>query len=60
LRQSTETLAVATRRGLTEITDDVRRIVRASGVRQGLCTVYVWEHRKRPHRREVVVHVIGS
>jgi secondary thiamine-phosphate synthase enzyme len=138
LRQATETLAVATRRGLTEITDDVRRIVQASGVRQGLCTVYirhtsaslviqenadpavqrdleeflsrlvpedealythraegpddmpshvkavltrtseqvpvrdgepvlgtwqgiyVWEHRQRAHRREVVVHVIGS
>jgi hypothetical protein len=41
LKQATETLAVTTRRGLTEIT-------------------YVWEHRKRAHRREVVVHVIGS
>jgi len=138
LRQATEALTVSTRRGLTEITDDVRRIVRGSGVSQGLCTVYirhtsaslliqenadpavqrdleaylsrlvpdgdalythraegeddmpshvkaaltrtseqvpvqdgepmlgswqgiyVWEHRKRGHRREVIVHVIGS
>jgi len=138
LKQATETLTVSTRRGLTEITDDVRRIVRGSGVSQGLCTVYirhtsaslmiqenadpavqrdleaflsrlapdgdplhthraegeddmpshvkaaltrtseqvpvqggepmlgtwqgiyVWEHRKRAHRREVIVHVIGS
>ena len=22
--------------------------------------IYVWEHRKRGHRREVIVHVIGS
>ena len=41
MRQATETLAVSTRRGLTEITDDVRRIVRGSGVSQGLCTVYI-------------------
>jgi secondary thiamine-phosphate synthase enzyme len=27
------------------------------GTWQGL---YVWEHRSRPHRREVVVHVIGE
>jgi secondary thiamine-phosphate synthase enzyme len=138
LRQATEALTVSTRRGLTEITKAVRRIVRDSGIRQGLCTVYirhtsaslliqenadpavqrdleaylsrlvpedddlythraegdddmpshvkaaltrtaeqvpvqdgepmlgtwqgiyVWEHRKRAHRREVIVHVIGS
>ena len=29
----------------------------ALGTWQGL---YVWEHRSRPHRREVVVHVIGE
>lgn len=28
-------------RGLVDITADVQRIVRASGVRQGLCTVFV-------------------
>ncbi len=22
--------------------------------------IYVWEHRSRPHRREVVVHVVGE
>lgn len=34
-------LSVATRRGLTEITPAVRAAVRASGVRQGLCTLFV-------------------
>ena len=131
-------LAVATRRGLTEITAGVHGVVRASGIRDGLCTVflphtsaslviqenadsavcrdleaflsrlvadgdplythvaegdddmpshvkaallktseqvpvrggelalgawqgiYVWEHRTRAHRREVVVHVLGE
>lgn len=35
-------LTVATRgRGFTEITDDVQRVVAASGFSQGLCTVFV-------------------
>ena len=33
--------SVATRRGLTEITGAVRAAVRASGVREGLCTVFI-------------------
>ncbi len=41
MRQRSETLSVATRRGLTEITDAVRRAVRAAGVREGLCTVFI-------------------
>lgn len=41
MRQSTESLAVETRRGLTEITPAVRAVVRASGVREGLCTVFI-------------------
>ncbi len=41
MRQRSETLSVATRRGLTEITDAVRGAVRAAGVRQGLCTVFI-------------------
>jgi secondary thiamine-phosphate synthase enzyme len=41
VRQGSEVLAVSTRRGLTEISADVRRVVRASGVRQGLCTVFI-------------------
>jgi len=131
-------VSLGTRRGLNEITDAVRRVVRAAEVRDGLCTVfvrhtsaslviqenadptvqrdleaflsrlvpdgdplflhtdegpddmpahmkaallkaseqipvrggdlalgtwqglYVWEHRSRPHRREVVVHVLGE
>jgi len=41
MRQRSETLAVATRRGLVEITPAVAAAVRASGVRQGLCTVFI-------------------
>jgi secondary thiamine-phosphate synthase enzyme len=41
MRHRRETLRVATRRGLTEITSDVRAAVRASGVREGLCTVFI-------------------
>ena len=138
MRQRSDVLSFSTRRGLVEITMAVRGVVRAAGVREGLCTVfvrhtsaslviqenadpsvqrdleaflsrlapdgdplfthdaegpddmpahvkaallktseqipvregelvlgtwqglYVWEHRSRPHRREVVVHVIGE
>jgi secondary thiamine-phosphate synthase enzyme len=41
MRQRSDSLAVATRRGLTEITPAVRAAVRASGVREGLCTVFI-------------------
>lgn len=34
-------LRIATRRGLTAITDEVRRAVEASGVQEGLCTVFI-------------------
>lgn len=36
-----ETLTVPTRRGLTTITREVERAVRTSGVRNGLCTVFL-------------------
>ena len=32
---------MSTRRGLTEITPAVRGVVRAAGVREGLCTVFI-------------------
>ena len=138
MRQRSEVLPVSTRRGLTEITPAVTAAVRAAGVREGLCTlfvrhtsaslviqenadpsvchdletffsrlvpagdpefthvaegeddmpahvkaallktseqipiaegeltlgtwqgVYVWEHRDAPHRRQVVVHILGE
>ena len=138
MRQRTESVTVSSRRGLTEITAPVRAAVRAAGVAEGLCTVfvrhtsaslviqenadpavrrdleaflsrlvpdgdslfthvaegdddmpshvkaallktseqipvragelvlgtwqglYLWEHRSGPHRREVVVHVLGE
>jgi secondary thiamine-phosphate synthase enzyme len=41
MRQGSETITVETRRGLTEVTGAVRGAVRASGVREGLCTVYI-------------------
>ncbi len=41
MRQKTELLSVATRRGLTEITPAVRAAVHAAGVRQGRCTVFL-------------------
>jgi len=41
MQQRSETLAVVTKRGLTEITAGVRGVVRAAGVRDGLCTVFL-------------------
>lgn len=41
MRQTSELLAVTTRRGLTEITPALQSAVRASGVRAGLCTVFI-------------------
>jgi secondary thiamine-phosphate synthase enzyme len=41
VKQAMETLQVETRRGLTEITDAVARLVRAGKIRLGLCTVFI-------------------
>ena len=41
VKQLTERLSISTRRGLTDVTDAVARVVRSAGVRQGLCTVFV-------------------
>jgi secondary thiamine-phosphate synthase enzyme len=41
MHQRSETLAVSTRRGLTEITQAVRAAVRTADVQEGLCTVYL-------------------
>jgi secondary thiamine-phosphate synthase enzyme len=41
VRQATTSLRVATRRGLSEITAEVRRAVESSGIRDGLCTVFL-------------------
>ena len=41
MRQTSEVLAVSTRRGLTEITPAVHAVVRKARVREGLCTVYI-------------------
>lgn len=41
MRQGSDTLTVTTRRGLTEVTAAVREAVRATGVREGLCTVFI-------------------
>jgi secondary thiamine-phosphate synthase enzyme len=41
MKQATERVAVSTRRGLTDVTPQVRRVVRAMGLRHGLCTVFI-------------------
>ena len=41
MKQRSDVLSVSTRRGLVEITTPVREVVRAAGVREGLCTVFV-------------------
>jgi secondary thiamine-phosphate synthase enzyme len=41
MKQHSELLQVATQRGLTEITAAVRGVLSASGVREGLCTVFI-------------------
>jgi secondary thiamine-phosphate synthase enzyme len=41
MQQRSETLSVSTRRGLTEITGGVRGVLRASGIREGLCTIFI-------------------
>jgi secondary thiamine-phosphate synthase enzyme len=41
MRQKSEVLAVSTRRGFTDITPAVRAVVRAAGLREGLCTVFI-------------------
>ena len=41
MKQSQRVLRVSTRRGLTEITDDVAAVVAEAGIGQGLCTVFI-------------------
>ena len=41
MRQEIDVLHVTTRRGLNDVTDAVRERLRASGLREGLCTVFL-------------------
>jgi secondary thiamine-phosphate synthase enzyme len=41
VKQHADRFRVDTRRGLVDVTEGVRRVVRASGVRDGLCTVFL-------------------
>jgi len=41
MKQQQTTIMVATRRGLTDITGQLREAVRAAGIATGLCTVYI-------------------
>lgn len=41
MRQQVEAVHVATRRGLNDVTDEVTARLRASGLRDGLCTVFI-------------------
>jgi secondary thiamine-phosphate synthase enzyme len=41
MRPFSERLSVTTRRGLNEITSAVEAVLKASGIREGLCTVFI-------------------
>ena len=41
MKQAQAVIRVPTRRGLTEVTDEVRQAVADAGVREGLCTVFI-------------------
>jgi secondary thiamine-phosphate synthase enzyme len=41
MRQLATVVSVETQRGLNEVTSSVQRIVRSSGVRDGLCTLFL-------------------
>jgi secondary thiamine-phosphate synthase enzyme len=41
MRQASRAFTVTTTRGVTEITSQVKEAVRETGVREGLCTVYI-------------------
>ena len=41
MRQDVSVLHVATRRGLNDVTDAISERLRASGLREGLCTVFL-------------------
>jgi secondary thiamine-phosphate synthase enzyme len=41
VRQQVDVVQVATRRGLNEVTEAVSERLRASGLREGLCTVFI-------------------
>lgn len=41
MRQQIDAVEVHTRRGLTDVTEAVRQKLRASGLREGLCTVFI-------------------
>ena len=41
MKQSQRVLRVSTKRGLTEITDDVAAVVEEAGIGAGLCTVFI-------------------
>lgn len=55
-------------RGTIDLTTQVAAVVSDSGIKQGLCNVFLqhtsaslilWEHRHAPHARSVMVTVIG-
>ena len=41
MKQFSQTVSVATRRGLTPITEPVERAVTSAGIREGLCTIFI-------------------
>ena len=41
MKHASRRLRIATRRGLTDVTSEVRRVIREQAVREGLCTVFI-------------------
>jgi len=41
MKQASDLLQVTTERGLTDVTKEVRGVVHSSGIREGLCTVFI-------------------
>jgi secondary thiamine-phosphate synthase enzyme len=41
VKHASRRLRIATRRGLTDVTSEVRRVIREQAVREGLCTVFI-------------------
>ncbi len=41
MKQFRESLRIDTRRGLTDVTREIQRVVEGAGIRSGLCTIFI-------------------
>ncbi|MGK6319063.1 hypothetical protein [Sphingomonas sp. DT-204] len=67
MKQRTGLIEIATEgQGPIEITDAVRRWVRDAVMREGRLApgtwqgIYLFEDRRRPHRRSIALHLVGE